>query len=425
MVKSAGPISNEWETPEYLLAQRRLDKVAGLLDLAPDLVEPMKHPKRCMSVVVPVHMDDGNIRTFAGYRVHYDLALGPGKGGIRFHPQVTLGDVARIAMTMTWKCALMDLPFGGAHGGIRIDPHQHSQKELERVTRRFTSEIISLIGPNHDIPGPDLNTNQQTMAWVMDTYSVNRGYTIPSVVTGKPRSIGGSLGMLDATGYGVALCARKAAERANLTNKAPTVIIQGMGQVGSVLATALSAAGFQVTGVSDSTGGIYNKQGLNLQQLKEFSQKHGNLREFPHAEKVSNEELLELDCDILAPCAIPDVITAANAPRLRCKVLVEGANSPVSPDADEILDSKNILVMPDILSNGAGVIAGYFEWVQGLMQLFWTEQEVHERLLMQVEKACTKVFARCQERKLNLRDAAISLALERIAEARKLRGLYP
>jgi glutamate dehydrogenase (NAD(P)+) len=433
MAKNAQPkdaptshqLANEWETEDFLMVQSRMDKAAEILKLDQNAYEPMRHPKRCLNVVVPVRMDDGSTRAFAGYRVHHDLAMGPGKGGIAYHKQVNLGEVASIAMLMSWKCALMNLPFGGAHGGICLDPDEMSKTELERVTRRYTSEILDLIGPDADIPGPDLNTNQQTMAWIMDTYSVNKGHTVPSIVTGKPHSVGGSLGLVPATGYGVALCAKRAAQHLKLTDKSPTVIVQGLGQVGSVVANSLSEAGFTVVGVSDRTGGVYNPKGLNLPNSLGDVEIKSSVSEIREGQRMSNEDLLEQKCDILAPCAVAGVITAKNAPRLKCRVLVEGANSPTNPDADEILDSQNVFVMPDMLANASGVTAGYFEWVQGLMRLFWTDQEVFERLDQLVGKACDTVFETAERRKINTRMAAISVAVERIFEARQLRGLYP
>jgi glutamate dehydrogenase (NAD(P)+) len=418
-------LKNEWETDEFLMVQQRLDKAAELLKFDRVTYEPMRHPKRCLTVTVPARMDDGSVRTFVGYRVHHDVALGPGKGGIRFHQNVNLGEVAAMAMLMTWKCAIMDLPFGGAHGGVSVDPHTISDSEMERITRRYTSEIITLIGPDHDVPGPDLNSNQQTMAWIMDTYSVNVGHTVPSIVTGKPRSIGGSLGMLEATGHGVAFCARKAAEHFGLASKAPTVVIQGLGQVGSVLADSLSAEGFHVVGVSSSQGGVYNKNGLDLAKLHEHVAKTGSVKGFVGADQVTNEELLELECDILAPCAIPHVVHSGNANKLKCKILVEGANAPVTLEADDILAGAGIPVVPDIVANSAGVTAGYFEWVQGLMRLLWTEQEVYERLDKLTTRACDRMFERAKDKKTDLRTSAISIAVERLFEARKLRGLYP
>jgi glutamate dehydrogenase (NAD(P)+) len=418
-------LKNEWETDEFLMVQSRLDKAGKVIKLDPSLVEPMRHPKRCMSVVVPVRMDDGSVRSFAGYRVHHDLALGPGKGGTAFHLGVSLGEVASIAMLMSWKCALMNLPFGGAHGGICLNPSDHSNGELERITRRYTSEILDMIGPDTDIQGPDLNTNQQTMAWIMDTYSVNIGHTVPSIVTGKPHSIGGSLGLVPATGFGVAYCAQRAAEFLQMHDQSPTVVIQGAGTVGSEVARSLHEAGFTVIGVSDRAGGVYNANGLPVPKLHAYVSEHRTVVGFPDAEKVSNEELLELKCDILVPCAVANVITAANAANLKCRILVEGANSPTTPEADEILQSKGILVMPDIVANASGVTAGYFEWVQGLMHLFWTDQEVYDRLGELVGNACNLVFEKAQKHNIDLRTAAVCIAVERIAEARRLRGLYP
>lgn len=423
--KSEKILKNEWETTDFNMAQQRLMKVATAMKLESNVVEPLKHPKRSLSVVVPARMDDGSVRTFIGYRVHHDLALGPGKGGMRYHANVNLGEVSAMAMLMTWKCALMNLPFGGAQGGIRVDPAKHSSGELERITRRYASEIIDIIGPDEDIAGPDLNTNEQTMAWIMDTYSVNVGYTVPSIVTGKPKSIGGSLSQLEATGFGVALCTRHIVKALKLTGDSPTIVIQGLGNVGSEVATNLAQAGFKVIGVSDIDGGLYNKKGIDIAKLNEHIVKSGSIHHFSGADKLTNEELLELDCDILAPCAVANQLHAGNADKVRCKIVVEGANAPTTPDAEEVFDSKNIAVIPDILANAAGVTVGYFEWVQGLNRLFWTEQEVYDKLEQLVLKACDKVLETSNQYKESLRTAAMRLALERILEARRLRGLYP
>lgn len=430
MSKAAEPrkeeqvLKNEWDTGEFRRVQSRLDEAARISKLDPNLVAPMRHPKRALCVVVPARMDDGTVRAFAGYRVHHDIALGPAKGGISFSPTLNLGSVASIAMLMSWKCALLNLPFGGAHGGICLDPSVLSMGEQERITRRYTSEIIDLIGPNHDIPGPDLNTSERTMAWIMDTYSVNIGHTVPSVVTGKPRSIGGSLGLTEATGYGVALCAKRAADRYSLPTNA-TVVIQGHGQVGSALARSLQDAGFNVIAMSGSQGGVHNPKGLDLKSLQTHIEEHGTMAGFRDAEMVSNEELLSLKCDILAPCAVPNVLHKGNADKVQCRVLVEGANAPTTPEADKILESKGIYVVPDILANASGVTAGYFEWVQGLMRLIWSEEEVYAKLDQLVGRVSDSVFARADEKKITLRMAAITIALERIFEARTLRGLYP
>ncbi len=421
---SYSTLRNEWETDEYIQIQQRLDKAAELLKFDKSTYEPMRHPKRCLTVTVPLRRDDGRVQAYTGYRVHHDITLGPAKGGIRYHKNTSLGEVAAMAMLMTWKCAIMDLPFGGAHGGICMDPAGLSRSELERLTRRYTSEIIALIGPDSDVPGPDLNTNQQTMAWIMDTYSVNVGHSVPSVVTGKPRLIGGSLGMLEATGHGVAFCTRKLVEHLKLNNS-PSIVIQGMGQVGSVVAKNLSEAGFKVLAVSDSTGGVYNKKGIDVTELREHIDKHDHVKDYKEGEQVTNEELLELECDILAPCAIPYVINSKNAARLKCRAVVEGANSPITHDADQVLNERGIYVFPDIIANASGVTAGYFEWVQGTMKLFWTESEVYERLDSLVDKACNRMFKYAADKKTDLRTAAISLALERLFEARQSRGLYP
>ncbi len=418
-------MTNEWETPDFCMMQQRLDRVAQFMKLEPNQLTPLRHPKRSMMVAVPVHMDNGTVRTFAGYRVQYDLTLGPGKGGIRLHPHVALGEVAAIAMLMTWKCSLMNLPFGGAHGGIQLDPDKLSARELESAIRRYTSEVISLIGPDQDIQGPDLNTNEQTMSWIMDTYSVNVGHTVPSIVTGKPKSIGGSLAFSEAVGHGVAFCAKRALKVHPIAGDAPTVVIQGLGTVGSVVARNLHDNGFNVIAVSDSSGGIYNAKGLNIPHLQEHVAKEGALQGYQGAERVTNEELLQLKCDLLAPCAVANQITATNAHAIKASIIVEGANAPTTPDADQILDDRGIVVLPDILAAAAGVTVGYFEWVQGLMHLFWTEDEVYKRLDELTGKACDRVFDTASEFKTSLRTAAWKLALDRVVTARKLRGLYP
>lgn len=407
------------------MAQGRLLKVADNMKIASNDLEPLKHPKRALTVVLPVRMDDQRVETFLGYRVHHDLALGPGKGGIRFHPEVNLGQVAGMAMLMTWKCALMDLPFGGAHGAIKLDPSKLSKTELERITRCYTSEIIDLIGPDLDIAGPDLNTNEQTMAWMMDTYSVNVGHTVPSIVTGKPKSIGGSIRVAEATGHGVALCARQAAAHYSIKGNSPRVVIQGHGSVGSVVARNLNHAGFTVIAISDTKGGVYNSRGIDVRALADHFNKTGSIDGSDLAEKVTNEELLEIECDILAPCAVANQIHKGNADRLKCRLVVEGANAPTTPEADDILAGRNIPVMPDILANASGVTVGYFEWVQGLIRLLWTEDEVLNRLNAQVAKVCERVFLSEKMNHITLREAAMRLAIQRIVEARRLRGLYP
>lgn len=403
----------------------QIDRVAPHLGPLSHWLETLKRPKRILIVDVPIVRDDGSIAHYEGYRVQHNLSRGPGKGGVRFHPAVTLNEVMALSGWMTVKNAALGLPYGGAKGGIRIDPRQFSRAELERITRRYTSEIGIVIGPDKDIPAPDVGTSEQTMAWMMDTYSVNCGYTVPSIVTGKPQVIGGSLGVLQSTGYGVALAAKRAAEFAELKGDSPTVVIQGLGNVGSSVARNLNKFGFKVVGVSDAHGGLYNAKGINVDHLMEHIDKNGTMYEYPDADKVTNEELLELECQILAPCAVSNQLHAGNADRLKCKVVVEGANSPTTPNADDVLDSKGVVVVPDILANAAGVTVGYFEWVQGLMRLLWTEEEVYQRLEGLVNNVCTRVFEQSKEQKTSLRMAAMSIAVARIVEARRLRGLYP
>ncbi|MDR3615631.1 MAG: Glu/Leu/Phe/Val dehydrogenase [Candidatus Obscuribacterales bacterium] len=415
----------EWENGDFLMAQQRLSKCASLMKLEPNMFEPLKHPKRSLSVVVPARMDDGSVKTFTGYRVHHDLSLGPGKGGLRYHPQVNLGEVSAMAMLMTWKCGLLNLPFGGAHGGIRLNAAELSQGELERITRRYTSEIMDMIGPAEDITGPDLNTNEQTMSWMMDTYSVNVGHTVPSIVTGKPRSIGGSLSLLEATGFGVALAIRNVVCHMPNPDDSPAIVVQGLGSVGMHVANTLSQEGFRITGVSVTSGGLHNAKGINMQLLSEYIKNNGSIIGFKEASSVSNEELLELPCDLLAPCAVANVLTKDNASKIKARFVVEGANAPTTPEADDILEANGVTVVPDILANSAGVTVGYFEWVQGLMRLFWTEAEVHKQLTELFNKTSERVYDTANRQKCSLRYAAMSIALERIMEARRLRGLFP
>lgn len=415
----------ECESPHFLMAQRQLDEIAVEMGLPSQLHERLRYPKRSMIVTIPVRMDDGLVKTYTGYRVHHDVALGPAKGGIRFHPEVSLGEVASLAMLMTWKCALMGLPYGGAKGGIRCKPWKMSLGEQERLTRRYTSEIINLLGPDKDIPAPDMYTNEQTMAWIMDTYSINVGHTVPSVVTGKPVSIGGSLGRHEATGRGVAYCARRAVKHHNLTTEKPTVVVQGFGNVGSIAAKQLYNAGYKIIAVSDVHGGIRNEEGLDIPRLMAYMSEMGRVTGFPHSEAIDNAELLSTKCDILIPAALGNQLKESNMESLNCKIVVEGANGPTSPEADKYLHEKGVLVVPDILANAGGVTVSYFEWVQGLMQLFWSEQEVNDRLEQIMGRACDRVFALSTERTLRPRMAALRLGVSTIAEAKRLRGLYP
>lgn len=424
-VKSAEKPTMECETEHFLMAQRQLDEIAEEMGLDRELHERLRYPKRALIVTVPVRMDDGSVKSFTGYRVHHDVTLGPAKGGIRFHPEVNLGEVSCLAMLMTWKCALMGLPYGGAKGGIRVEPWKLSLGENERLTRRYTSEIINLLGPDKDIPAPDMYTNEQTMAWIMDTYSINVGNTVPSVVTGKPVSIGGSLGRVEATGRGVAYCTRRAVAHYGIKSQAPEVIVQGFGNVGSVAAKLLHASGYKIVAVSDVHGGIYNPKGLDIPRLIAYISEFGKVEGFPGSQPVNNKELLELPCDVLIPAALGGQITEANAGNLKCKIVVEGANGPTTNEADMILLERGIKVIPDILANAGGVTVSYFEWVQGLMHLFWSEDEVNQRLEQIMGRACDQVLELSDKSKLSARMAALRIGVSRIAEAKRLRGLYP
>lgn len=422
---SADKPTMECETEHFLGAQRQLDEIAEEMGLDRELHERLRFPKRAMIVTVPVRMDDGSVKSFTGYRVHHDVTLGPAKGGIRFHPEVNLGEVSCLAMLMTWKCALMGLPYGGAKGGIRVEPWNLSIGETERLTRRYTSEIINLLGPDKDIPAPDMYTNEQTMAWIMDTYSINVGHTVPSVVTGKPVSIGGSFGRTEATGRGVAYCVRRAVSHYGIKGDAPSVVVQGFGNVGAVTAKLLHQAGFKIVAVSDVYGGIYNEKGLDIPRLLAYVSEMGKVQGFNGSTPIGNNELLEIPCDVLVPAALGGQITETNADKIKAKIIVEGANGPTTPEADVILHDKNIIVVPDILANAGGVTVSYFEWVQGMMHLFWTEDEVNQRLEQIMGRACDQVLELSTKSQLRPRMAALRIGVSRIAEAKRLRGLYP
>jgi glutamate dehydrogenase (NAD(P)+) len=424
-LKSIERPTMECETKHFLMAQRQLDEIALEMGLDPELHERLRYPKRSMIVTIPVRMDDGSVRSFTGYRVQHDVTLGPAKGGVRYHPEVNLGEVSSLAMLMTWKCALMGLPYGGAKGGIRCEPWKMSMGEQERLTRRYTSEIINLLGPDKDIPAPDMYTNEQTMAWIMDTYSINVGHTVPSVVTGKPVSIGGSFGRTEATGRGVAYCVKRAITQTGLDSTAPTVVVQGFGNVGAVTAKLLNESGYKIIAVSDVHGGIYNQKGLDIPRLQAYLSEMGKVSGFPHSEDISNSELLQLKCDVLVPAALANQIHDDNVQKLDCKILVEGANGPTSPEADKYLHENGVFVVPDILANAGGVTVSYFEWVQGLMHLFWTEDEVNNKLEQIMGRACDQVFEMSIKSGLRPRMAALRIGIGRLAEAKRLRGLYP
>ena len=416
----------EWDTPMYRLAVAQLDHTAKLMGLQENLWHRLRTPQRAHVVSFPFRRDSYNVvETVFGYRVQHLTTMGPTKGGIRYDEDVNLGEVTALSMWMSWKCAIMALPFGGAKGGLRINPKDFSQAELQRITRRYTSEIIDVIGPDRDIPAPDLGTDEQIMAWIMDTYSQQKGYAVPGVVTGKPIEIGGSLGRRDATGRGVVTCMVEACRHLGLPVEGARVVVQGYGNVGSVSARLAAAAGARVVAVSDVKSGIHNPNGLDLAAVDRWIAEHRALEGFPEAAGVSNTELLELPCDVLVPAAIQNQITGANAERLHCKLLVEGANGPTDLDADAILRRRGILVVPDILANAGGVTVSYFEWVQGLQHFFWSEDEVNSRLVTLMKKAFAEVLATSQQRDVDMRTGALIRGVSRIAEAKRRRGIFP
>ncbi len=410
----------------FEIAKQQIDAVKPYLDARADIVEMCKHPKREIAVNFPVKMDDGTLRIYAGYRVVHNPALGPGKGGIRYHPDLNLDEVRALAMWMTWKTAIVNIPFGGAKGGVRCDTKAMSSQEVENLTRRFTWEIAPFIGPESDIPAPDMYTNPQVMAWIMDTYSILKGYSVPGVVTGKPLELGGSLGRLEATGKGVFITAAEAAKHLGLSLQGAKVVIQGAGNVGGVAAQQFRQAGAKIIAVSDSKGGIYNPKGLNVDQVISCKNRYQCfLTKEVDAEEVTNQELLELPCDILVPAALENQIDHQNAPKLQCRILAEGANGPTTPDADDILFERNIFVVPDILANAGGVTVSYFEWVQNLQELLWSEQEVSERLERILKQAFAKTLKIAEEKKVHMRTAAYILGVGRVVKAMTLRGIYP
>lgn len=403
-----------------------MNRAADHLGLEQSIRNVISKPQRILSVAVPVRMDDGSVQVFDGYRVQHSLARGPAKGGVRFHPEVTMDEVVALAMNMTWKCAVVDIPYGGAKGGVVVDPSKLSLGELERLTRRFTSEISIIIGPEKDIPAPDVNTNPQIMAWMMDTYSMHKGYSIPSVVTGKPIDIGGSLGRVDATGRGCVYTVRELAKRIGLKLEGATAAVQGFGNVGSHAAIFLQDYGCKVVAVSDVYGGLYNAQGLDCRAIKAVVAKTGTIMEYQgEAERIPREAVLEVPVDILVPAAMENQIHAGNAHRIQAKIIAEGANGPTTNEADEILRSKGTIIIPDILANAGGVTVSYFEWVQGLQSLSWTEKQVAAELERRMVTSFNQVYDRAEREDVDLRTAAYLIAIERVAQAIKLRGIYP
>jgi glutamate dehydrogenase (NAD(P)+) len=408
------------------MACQQFDLVADHLQMPWAERDRIKYPKRALAVALPIHLDDGSTHVFAGYRVQHHLTLGPTKGGLRYHPEVTIGEVAALAMWMSWKCALTGLPYGGAKGGVACDPTKMTKTELERVTRRYTQEMIPFIGPQVDVMAPDLGTNEQVMAWVMDTYSVHAGYTVPSIVTGKPVGLGGSLGRREATGRGVAYLVNRASDTINLSMGNATAVVQGYGNVGSIAALSLARYGAKIIALSDVQGGIHNPKGLNLWAVDKHYAENKTLRGFPEAEPIDNKQLLTLPCDILVPAALERQITETNAAKIQCRILAEAANGPTTPEADEILNQRSeIFVIPDVLCNAGGVVVSYFEWVQDLQSFFWGETEVMDKLFRTLETAFLQTVSLAKKQKLPMRLAALSLGIKRVQEAKKMRGLFP
>jgi glutamate dehydrogenase (NAD(P)+) len=418
------PESHLRENP-FEIAREQLRRVAEIFGIDQRLVNVLQECKKAVVVSVPVTMDDGSVAAFEGYRVTHNIARGPSKGGIRYHPDVTLDEVKSLAMWMTWKCALMNIPFGGAKGGVVCNPKKLTRGELERMTRRYTTEIINEIGPEKDIPAPDVGTDPTVMAWIFDTYSMNKGHSVLGVVTGKPLNVGGSLGRLEATARGALYCIQEAVRKKELQLDGLRCAIQGFGNVGSFLAKFLVEQGATVIAVSDSTSGLHSSKGLDVSAALAHKQETGSLAGLRGAEQITNEELLLLDCDVLAPCALEQVITSDNADKVKAKIVAEGANGPITPTADEILEDKGVLVLPDILANAGGVVVSYFEWVQGLQEYFWKEPEVNSKLRDITTRAFNETWHVYEERQTSMRSAAYGVAVGRVAEATITRGLYP
>jgi glutamate dehydrogenase (NAD(P)+) len=413
-------------SPTFDMACRQLDMVAEHLDVDRGVLERLSKPKRAMVVSIPIVMDsDGRTESFIGFRVQHSLTSGPSKGGLRFHPSVDLGEVAALAMWMSWKCGIMNLPFGGAKGGIACDPAALTRGELERLTRRFTEEVLSIIGPRMDVMAPDLGTDEQTMAWIYDTYSMHVGYACPEIVTGKPIELGGCVGRREATGRGIVYCIMQALDELHLNAEEATAVVQGFGNVGSAVCHELALRGVKVIGVADRYGAIQNTRGLNVSALIRHVSENKLLRDFPEAERLSSDDLLKMPCTILVPAALERVITQKNAGQLHCRILAEGANGPTTPEADLILAASDVFTIPDILCNAGGVTVSYFEWVQDLQQFFWSEDQVNKTLEAQMSKAFQRVRKTAKERKLSMRMAALSLGVMKVAQEKLRRGLFP
>lgn len=417
--------SSVYDSPVFDIANAQYERACAWLDVPQDAMERTRRPKRALVVQVPVRMDDGRIQSFEGYRVQHHLSLGPTKGGTRFHPQVTLGETAALAMWMSWKCALAGLPYGGAKGGVACDPTKMSLGEVERLTRRYTQELVPFIGPETDIPAPDVGTNEQHMAWMLDTYSVAVGRGTPGVVTGKPVIVGGSLGRKEATGRGVAFTVLRSMEHLGIAAEGATVVLQGFGNVGSHAARALAASGSKITAVTDHTGGCHNARGLDVRRLQEHVSATGGVAGFDGGDRLAPDELFGLPCDVLIPAALEGQITGRNAPQLRCRILAEAANGPTTACGDAALRDSDIFLIPDVLCNCGGVVVSYFEWVQSLQNLTWTEAEVNDRLFRIMEKAYQEVLQFGKTQGLWTRDAALAIGVQKVIQAKRIKGLFP
>jgi len=403
---------------------QEFDGAARILNLEPGIWKILTHPKRQITVSCPIQMDNGEIEVFTGYRVQYNITLGPAKGGIRYHPGVTLDEVTALAAWMTWKCAVAHIPFGGGKGGVICDPTKMSKREIEALTRRYVAEIIDAIGPEKDVPAPDVNTNEQIMAWVMDTYSMHVGHTTTSVVTGKPVELGGSLGRREATGRGIMIATRESCRHVGINIKDATVAIQGFGNVGSISAELLAEAGAKIVAVTDWKGGVYNTAGLDIPKLLEYTQQKKTVDGFPGAEPIGNTDLFTLDVDVLIPAALENQITSENAPSIKARIIVEGANGPTTPEANRLLHERGVFIVPDILANSSGVTTSYFEWVQDRYGYFWTEKEVNERLEAKMCEAFNAVLQTSLKYKVDMRTAAYIVAISRVATVTRMRGMY-
>ncbi len=415
----------EWDTPLFRTAMTQFEQAIPYAEVNESIAERLRYPERAVMVTVPIRRDEGHVDVFPAYRVQHSSVLGPTKGGIRYDPHVTLGECTALAVWMTWKCALLRLPYGGAKGGVRCNPRELSQRELERLTRRYTSELRGVIGPQEDIPAPDMATNEQTMAWIMDTYSMQVGYAVPEIVTGKPISLGGSLFRHEATGAGVVMVIERACQRLGWDLSDQRCVVQGFGNVGGIAAQELVSKGATVLAVSDVSGGIYAPSGLDLDAVRTWVAAHGTLAGYPDVLHVSNSELLELPCDILVLAALEEQLTAENAPRIDTKLVAEGANGPTTIEADAILVDRGILILPDVLTNAGGVTVSYFEWVQDLGRLFWTRDEIRARLAEKLADAFDRVWLLADEKSISLRQAALVAGINEVAAALKARGIYP